>query len=81
LRTTYKVLPYKAVEDVQTLSNDKLEISLFGRTMAEKSTLMSILTHGDGSQMSLRGNLRIQTTNASNRYSQKETASNPGWRK
>ena len=51
LRTTYKMLPYKTVEDVQALPNDKLEISLFGRTMAGKSTLMSILTHGDGSQI------------------------------
>ena len=35
--------------------SDKFSIALFGRTMAGKSTLMEILTHGDGSSIGKAG--------------------------
>lgn len=40
-------------DDLQTLRDNlgKFSITLFGRTMAGKSTLMEILTHGDGSSI------------------------------
>lgn len=54
-----RLIPYKTGDAIARLPEGRLEISLFGRTMAGKSTLMSILTHGDGSQI---GNGSQRTT-------------------
>ena len=48
IRSNFKILPQRLVEDVDALSRTSFSITLFGRTMAGKSTLMEILTHGKG---------------------------------
>ena len=48
IRSNFEILPQKLFEDINTLSKTSFSITLFGRTMAGKSTLMEILTHGDG---------------------------------
>lgn len=45
----------KASLDEKKKSSSKFNITLFGRTKAGKSTLMEILTHGDGSHMGKGG--------------------------
>lgn len=42
------VLPDKMLDDIRSISQKTINITLFGRTMAGKSTLMEILTHGTG---------------------------------
>lgn len=42
------IFPEKIADDVKLLSKKTINITLFGRTMAGKSTLMEILTHGNG---------------------------------
>lgn len=41
-------MPRQLNMDVKALSKSSFSITLFGRTMAGKSTLMEILTHGNG---------------------------------
>lgn len=48
IRSEYSILPYKMRDDVESISKNGFSITVFGRTMAGKSTLMEILTHGDG---------------------------------
>ena len=48
IRSDYSILPQKMREDVDSISKNGFSITVFGRTMAGKSTLMEILTHGDG---------------------------------
>lgn len=48
IRSNFEILPQRLVEDIDALSRTSFSISLFGRTMAGKSTLMEILTHGKG---------------------------------
>ncbi len=48
VRDQISVLPDKLIDDVKILSQKSINITLFGRTMAGKSTLMEILTHGNG---------------------------------
>ena len=48
IRSDYSILPQKMREDVDSISRNDFSITVFGRTMAGKSTLMEILTHGDG---------------------------------
>ncbi len=43
------LLPYQIAEELDTLPDETFTISLFGRTKAGKSTLVSILTEGDDS--------------------------------
>lgn len=45
----FSLVPYEIAEVLETLPDDTFTISLFGRTKAGKSTLVSILTKGDGS--------------------------------
>jgi hypothetical protein len=48
IRSAFGILPQKLIEDINALSETSFSITLFGRTMAGKSTLMEILTHGKG---------------------------------
>lgn len=50
IRTSFNKLSVTFNDDLNTLHRNlsKFSITLFGRTMAGKSTLMEILTHGDG---------------------------------
>ena len=51
IRSDYSILPQKMREDVDSISKNDFSITVFGRTMAGKSTLMEILTEGDGSSI------------------------------
>ena len=53
IKESVKQLSYSFNEDLQTLQKNlsHFSITLFGRTMAGKSTLMEILTEGDGSSI------------------------------
>ena len=51
IRSEYFILPEKMKEDVNSINKNGFSITVFGRTMAGKSTLMEILTHGDGSSI------------------------------
>lgn len=48
IRKELLALPDKMIDDVKCISKKTINITLFGRTMAGKSTLMEILTHGNG---------------------------------
>lgn len=48
IRSNFEILPQQLREDINELSKTSFSITLFGRTMAGKSTLMEILTHGKG---------------------------------
>ena len=48
IRRELSVLPDKMLDDIKCISKKTINITLFGRTMAGKSTLMEILTHGKG---------------------------------
>ena len=48
IRSEYSILPQKMRDDVDSISKNGFSITVFGRTMAGKSTLMEILIHGDG---------------------------------
>ena len=48
IRSNFEILPQQLVEDINALSKTSFSITLFGRTMAGKSTLMEILIHGNG---------------------------------
>ena len=45
------ILPDKITDGINLISNRTINITLFGRTMAGKSTLMEILMHGNGDSM------------------------------
>lgn len=45
----FSQLPYRIAEDLDELPGETFTISLFGKTKVGKSTLVSILTKGDGS--------------------------------
>lgn len=47
-RNQISILPDKLTDEIKVLSKKSINITLFGRTKAGKSTLMEILTHGDG---------------------------------
>lgn len=59
IRIGYELLPQRMENEVNALDGGTFAITLFGRTTAGKSTLMTILTHGDGSQI---GNGSQRTT-------------------
>lgn len=48
IRSELAVLSDKMLDDIKCISKKTINITLFGRTMAGKSTLMEILTHGKG---------------------------------
>jgi ATPase subunit of ABC transporter with duplicated ATPase domains len=48
IRSNFEILPQQLVEDISALSKTSFSVTLFGRTMTGKSTLMEILTHGKG---------------------------------
>lgn len=48
IKQNFKEIPRRLNEDVNALSKSSFSITLFGRTMAGKSTLMEILTQGNG---------------------------------
>lgn len=59
IRIGYELLPQRMENEVNALAGGTFSITLFGRTTAGKSTLMTVLTHGDGSQI---GNGSQRTT-------------------
>jgi len=59
IRVGYELLPERMRNEVDALSGGTFSITLFGRTTAGKSTLMTVLTHGDGSRI---GNGAQRTT-------------------
>lgn len=69
IKSDYMILPAKLREDVDLLSKSTFTITVFGRTMAGKSTLMEILTHGDGSSI---GQGAQRTTRNVRRYRYKK---------
>ncbi|MCI8514437.1 MAG: GTPase [Lachnospiraceae bacterium] len=48
IRSNFEILPRKLTEDIAAISKGGFSITLFGRTMAGKSTLMEILIRGKG---------------------------------
>ena len=68
IRSDYAILPAKLREDVDQLSKFTFTVTVFGRTMAGKSTLMEVLTHGDGSSI---GHGAQRTTRSVRRYKYK----------
>lgn len=51
IKTNYELMPVQLEEEILSLPDGRFTVTLFGRTTAGKSTLMSILTNGDGSQI------------------------------
>ena len=51
IRSSFEILPQRLAENISALSKTAFSITLFGRTMAGKSTLMEILTEGNGSSI------------------------------
>ena len=51
IRGDLEQLPIHLSHDIDELSSTGFTITVFGRTMAGKSTLMEILTHGNGSSI------------------------------
>ena len=49
----FEILPERLDEELDFLNQKKFSITLFGRTMAGKSTLMEVLTHGNGKSIGL----------------------------
>lgn len=68
IRSDYAILPAKLREDVDQLSKSTFTVTVFGRTMAGKSTMMEVLTHGDGSSI---GHGAQRTTSNVRRYKYK----------
>lgn len=64
----YAMLPAKLSENIAQLSRSAFTITVFGRTMAGKSTLMEVLIHGDGSSI---GNGSQRTTRDVRQYKYK----------
>lgn len=48
INSNFKQIPQRLNEDIEGISKTSFSITLFGRTMAGKSTLMAILTQGNG---------------------------------
>ena len=67
-------------DDLQSLKENlgKFSITLFGRTMAGKSTLMEVLTHGDGSSIG-RGSQRTTQDVRSYYWNDLEITDVPLW--
>lgn len=78
-RSAIDQLSFAFQEDLQKLKENlgKFSITLFGRTMTGKSTLMEILTHGDGASIG-RGSQRITLDVRSYYWNDLEIADVPG---
>ena len=48
IKKEISVLPDRMLDNIKCISQKTINITLFGRTMTGKSTLMEILTHGNG---------------------------------
>lgn len=48
IKQNFEEMPRQLTIDLKAISKNSFSITLFGRTMAGKSTLMEILTHGNG---------------------------------
>lgn len=48
IKQNFEEMPHQLNMDLKAISKSSFSITLFGRTMAGKSTLMEILTHGNG---------------------------------
>lgn len=48
IKQNFEEMPHQLNMDLKAISKSLFSITLFGRTMAGKSTLMEILTHGNG---------------------------------
>ncbi|WP_346200548.1 GTPase [Caldifermentibacillus hisashii] len=48
IKQNFEEMPHRLNIDLKAISKNSFSITLFGRTMAGKSTLMEILTHGNG---------------------------------
>ncbi|WP_315438757.1 GTPase [uncultured Selenomonas sp.] len=55
IQSDFGVVPIQVAEEVGGLFKDTFAITLFGRTMAGKSTLMEILIRGNGASIGLGG--------------------------
>ena len=55
IQSDFGAVPMKVAEEVGGLVKDTFAITLFGRTMAGKSTLMEILIRGNGASIGLGG--------------------------
>ena len=55
IQLNFEMLPQRLVDDIEILSETSFSITVFGRTMAGKSTLMEILTHGKGESIGKGG--------------------------
>lgn len=51
IKQNFEEMPYQLNIDLEAISKSSFSITLFGRTMAGKSTLMEILTHGNGTSI------------------------------
>lgn len=51
IKNNFLQLPYQLENNLKILSKQQFSITLFGRTMTGKSTMMEILTHGNGSSI------------------------------
>lgn len=70
IKREFELIPDKLQKDIFSLSENVFSITLFGRTMVGKSTLMEILTHGDGKSIG-KGSQR--TTRDIREYRYKDT--------
>lgn len=77
IRSEYYILPQKMRDDVDAISKKDFSITVFGRTMAGKSTLMEILTHGDGKSIG-NGKQRFTRDVRTYRYKKLQITDVPG---
>lgn len=69
IRSDYYILPERMRDDVDSISRNGFSITVFGKTMVGKSTLMEILTQGDGKSI---GNGKQRFTRDVRTYSYKK---------
>lgn len=69
IKQDYSILPMKLRDKIDTLSRSDFTITVFGKTTSGKSTLMEILTRGDGLSIGMGGQ---RTTRNVRRYKYKK---------
>ena len=69
IKQDYSILPMKLRDKIDTLSRSDFTITVFGKTTSGKSTLMEILTRGDGLSIGKGGQ---RTTRNVRRYKYKK---------
>lgn len=77
IRSKFEILPQQLNEDINGLSRTSFSITLFGRTMAGKSTLMEILMHGNGESIG-KGAQRTTRDVRTYRYKDLQVTDVPG---